>query len=146
MDDRGVERDRFTRESRGSSVCWMVGVQVGDEDIGVYAQMLLISSGVGHSGFAVLLGFVPLRSFHEDRFLRAAFMMTPPSLFSRSTTVPSANPSSSLSSCGINTLPRSSTTLSIFPTGIMGKSVFKAHRAVIEQESQLMTREEIVEP
>ena len=83
----------------------MVCVQVSNEDIGVYAQMLLISSGVGHSGFAVLLGFIPFRSFHEDLFLRAAFMMTPPSLFSRSTTVPSVNPNSSLSPCGIKVSP-----------------------------------------
>ena len=65
--------------------CYRVSLWIGvvrvkgcHEDVRVYSQMLLISSGAGHSAFPVLFGLIPFSSFHERwHFLAGVMTMVP---------------------------------------------------------------------
>src|SRR5439155_4506359 len=93
-----------------------------DEHIGVYSQMLLISSGVGHSGLPVLFGLKPDRLAHERSFFLTGVISTAFSSCSTSTTVPSLSPNFALNSLGMRTRPRSSMVdCMLFPIYIVGR-------------------------
>src|SRR5437879_5886091 len=84
--------------------------------------MLLISSGVGHSGLPVLFGLKPDRIAHERNFFLTGVISTAFSSCSTSTTVPSLSPNFALNSLGMRTRPRSSTVdCMLFPIYIVGR-------------------------
>src|SRR5437867_13364928 len=84
--------------------------------------MLLISSGVGHSGLPVLFGLKPDRLAHERSFFLTGVISTAFSSCSPSTTVPSLSPNFALNSLGMSTRPRSSLVdCMLFPMYLVGR-------------------------